>query len=51
MGANIIQGHSIGSWSINGAGAVVIENIPANVTAVGVPARVIKIREKGWHER
>jgi sugar O-acyltransferase (sialic acid O-acetyltransferase NeuD family) len=51
MGANIIQGPSIGSWSINGAGAVVIENIPANVTAVGVPARVIKIREKGWHER
>ena len=27
---------------IIGAGAVVIDNIPDNVTAVGVPAKVIK---------
>ena len=51
MGANIIQGISIGPWSIIGAGAVVVRDIPANVTAVGVPAKVIKTREEGWHER
>jgi len=47
MGTNIIQNISVGPWSIIGAGAVVIRDIPAHVTAVGVPARVIKIREGG----
>jgi sugar O-acyltransferase (sialic acid O-acetyltransferase NeuD family) len=42
MGANIIQGISVGDWTIVGAGAVVIRDLPANVTAVGVPATVIK---------
>lgn len=51
MGANIIQGITIGPWSIIGAGAVVVRDIPANVTAVGVPAKVIKTREEGWYER
>ncbi|MEM2582648.1 MAG: acetyltransferase [Candidatus Caldarchaeum sp.] len=51
MGVNVIQNITIGSWSIIGAGAVVVDNIPANVTAVGVPAKVIKTREEGWHER
>jgi sugar O-acyltransferase (sialic acid O-acetyltransferase NeuD family) len=51
MGANILQGVSIGEWSIVGAGAVVTTDLPANVTAVGVPARIIKTREAGWHER
>ena len=51
MGANILQGVSIGAWSIVGAGAVVTKDLPANVTAVGVPARIIKTREAGWHER
>jgi sugar O-acyltransferase (sialic acid O-acetyltransferase NeuD family) len=43
-GATIIQGISIGKWSTIGAGAVVIKNIPDYATAVGVPARVIKIK-------
>jgi len=43
MGANVIQGITIGPWSTIGAGAVVICDIPPHVTAVGVPARVIKI--------
>ena len=47
MGANVIQNITIGSWSIIGAGAAVIRDIPPHVTAVGVPARVIKIREGG----
>lgn len=42
IGASVIQGKSIGEASIVGAGAVVIADIPSNVTAVGVPARVIK---------
>lgn len=41
-GAVIIQGVSVGSWSIIGAGTVVVSEIPSNVTAVGVPAKVIK---------
>ena len=41
-GAVIIQGKSVGEWSVIGAGAVVTSNIPAHVTAVGVPCRVIK---------
>jgi dTDP-4-amino-4,6-dideoxygalactose transaminase/acetyltransferase-like isoleucine patch superfamily enzyme len=42
MGANVIQGRSIGSWTVVGAGAVVTQDLPGNVTAVGVPAAVIK---------
>jgi sugar O-acyltransferase (sialic acid O-acetyltransferase NeuD family) len=41
-GAAIIQGKSVGEWSVIGAGAVVTSDIPAHVTAVGVPCRVIK---------
>lgn len=41
-GATIIDKVHIGEWSIIGAGAVVIDDIPPHVTAVGVPARVIK---------
>lgn len=39
--ACIIQNIRVGSWSVIGAGAVVISDVPANVTAVGVPARVV----------
>ena len=37
---------TLGEYSIIGAGGVVIKDIPAWTTAVGVPARVIKTREK-----
>jgi len=40
--ATVIQGISIGEWSIIGAGAVVVRDIPRNVTAVGMPAKCIK---------
>ena len=50
-GAAIIQGITIGEWTIIGAGAVVVDDIPANVTAVGIPAKVIKTREERWYER
>lgn len=42
-GSKVIQGLSIGMNSIIGAGAVVIKNIPQDCTAVGVPARIIKM--------
>lgn len=41
-GAITLPGISIGEWSIIGAGAVVADNVPANVTAVGIPARIVK---------
>ena len=44
MGASVIQGRSIGPWTVVGAGAVVIRDLPADVTAVGVPAQIIKTR-------
>lgn len=48
-GATFIQGISIGSWSTIGAGAVVIGDIPEKVTAVGVPAKVIKTKDQGHY--
>jgi sugar O-acyltransferase (sialic acid O-acetyltransferase NeuD family) len=51
IGSNVIHGQSIGEWSVVGAGAVVTTDLPANVTAVGVPARIIKRREEGWYDR
>lgn len=41
-GVSTIQGVRVGDWSIIGAGAVIAEDLPANCTAVGVPARAIK---------
>lgn len=48
-GATVIQGISIGSWAVLGAGAVVVRDIPSNVTAVGMPATSIKERAEGWY--
>ena len=44
VGAMFTPGASVGAWSIVGAGTVVNGTLPANVTAVGVPARIIKER-------
>jgi acetyltransferase EpsM len=41
-GATIIEKRKIGAGTIIGAGAVVTQDLPAGVTAVGVPARIIK---------
>lgn len=41
-GMQIIQGKTVGDYSIVGAGAVVVKDIPARCTAVGSPAKPIK---------
>jgi len=43
MGARVIQQKTIGEHAVLGAGSVVVTDIPANCTAVGVPAKVIKM--------
>ena len=48
-GSAIIQGKTLGAWSIIGAGAVVVNDVPANVTSVGAPAKPVKERPGGWH--
>ena len=48
-GANLIEGKTIGRWAVVGAGSVVVKDVPANSTAVGIPAAVIKTRQPGWH--
>jgi UDP-perosamine 4-acetyltransferase len=40
-GATVRQGVRIGDWTVVGAGAVVLEDLPPEVTAFGVPARVV----------
>lgn len=40
--AFVIQNKSVGRWSMLGAGAVAIRDIPEGCTAVGVPAKPIK---------
>ncbi len=43
LGANIIQCLTIGQNATIGAGATVLADVPPNATAVGVPARIIKV--------
>jgi|SRR5690625_542614 len=45
LGVTQLTGKSIGNNCVVGAGAVVINDLPKNTTAVGVPAKVIKINE------
>ncbi len=41
-GASIIPGVRVGDRTTIGAGAVVVDDIPSDVTAIGVPARVAR---------
>jgi len=42
IGATLIQNITIGEAAVIGAGAVVINDVPAYATVVGVPARIVK---------
>ncbi|RZK36618.1 MAG: acetyltransferase [Pedobacter sp.] len=44
-GAKIINQLSIGTKTIVGAGAVVYKSLPANCTAVGIPAKPVKFND------
>ena len=44
-GSQIIQGLSVGARTIVGAGATVVRDLPPDCTAVGVPARPIKVNQ------
>ena len=50
IGASIVQGKKVGEWSVVGAGAVVVDDVEANTTVVGCPARVISTRQLGWQK-
>lgn len=43
--SSVIPLIEIGNWTIVGAGAVVVKNLPANCTAVGAPAKPIEFHE------
>ena len=49
IGANavVIEGVRIGKGAVVAAGAVVIEDVPANAVVAGCPARVIKMKDEG----
>lgn len=49
MGAIILPGVTIGRGAVVGAGAVVVDDVPAFCTAVGVPAKVISRRGRSGH--
>lgn len=48
-GTAINEHIGIGDWSVLGSGSAVVRDLPANVTAVGVPCVPIKERAPGWH--
>ncbi len=45
FGVIVLDGVRIGNGAVIGAGAVVNHDIPDNAIAVGVPARIIKMRD------
>ena len=45
VGSCASPGVSVGEWSIVGAGAAVVDDLPANTVCVGVPARPIRTSE------
>lgn len=48
-GANIIDRIHVGEWSVVGAGSTLVKDVPPNTTVVGIPGKVVKTREAGWH--
>jgi len=48
IGAASKQGIRIGEGAIIGGHAMIVRDVPANATVVGVPGKVIKVRQPGW---
>lgn len=48
-GAKVIGGITVGNDAVIGANAVVVHDIPANVTAVGIPAKVLLRQGRELH--
>ena len=53
IGANavVIEGVHIGENAVVAAGAVVIEDVPANMVVAGCPARIIKEKDSGTSQK
>ena len=49
-GATVADGIKLGAWSVIGPGAVVLEDVPAHVTVVGVPARIVRRHSRGMRQ-
>lgn len=47
IGATVLHQVSIGSNTVIGAGAVVLSDLPSDVVAYGVPARIVRSRKAG----
>ena len=45
MGAMVKEGGRIGEKGLIGAGAVVLKDVPALAVMVGVPARLLRMRQ------
>lgn len=46
VGATVLSGVKIGAGAVIGAGALVCTDIPENAIAVGMPAKVVKLRDE-----
>jgi serine O-acetyltransferase len=44
-GAKIVGAVAIGDYAKIGANAVVLDDVPAGATAVGIPAKIVKLRD------
>jgi carbonic anhydrase/acetyltransferase-like protein (isoleucine patch superfamily) len=51
VGVSVRNRVAIGSWSVVGVGAAVVADVPANVVALGVPARVVRSSPVAGEER
>lgn len=50
VGALAIPDVTVGAWSVIGAGAVVVRDVPPNSVVVGVPGRVTRTLDEGWQQ-